>query len=138
MNSNNFNIQTSFEEISDMEMIDECPSINKLSRGWVHKNPLLTNKGKVYEKDIQTFRENHEKSKRSSIINFESCAVPLDFSPSNSDWNESSDLSNESGSESGEPSAEVFWVKVNQIVRKPRSIKFSNEMSSKEILQMIQ
>ena len=138
MSSNKFNLQKSFDEIYDLDLIDECVSINKLSIEWVQKNPLLTNKGKVFEKDIHTFRENKANLNRPSDINDEIRNFQFDFSSSNSECNESSCLCKNSSSDAWESLKNVFWVKVNNINRKPRSFKFCNEMSSKEILKELQ
>ena len=43
MISNISNNQASNEDLFDDEMAEECPSINKLSKGCVHKNPLWDN-----------------------------------------------------------------------------------------------
>ena len=138
MNSNMLNFQTSFDEMIDFDMIDEWPSINKLSRGAIHTNPLLTNKGKVSEKDVLTFRESKENLKWPNVINYESWAVSLDFSSSISEWSESSDWSKDNNYDHWESLENVFWIKVNNIKRRPISFKFSNEMTSQEILKELQ
>ena len=135
MNSNMLNFQTSFDEMIDFDMIDEWPSINKLSIGSIHKNPLLTNKGKVLEKDVLTFRESNENLKWPNIINYESWAVSVDFSSSISEWSESSDWSKDNDCDHWESLENVFWIRVNNIKRRPISFKFSNEMTSQEILK---
>lgn len=100
MISNISNNQASNEDLFDDEMAEECPSINKLSRECVHKNPLLTDKGKVNQKDIETFRESNKKLARCSIISIENFNANLDFSPSSYNCEDSDNTSNEGDSES--------------------------------------
>ena len=119
-------------------MAEECPSINKLSKGCVHKNPLLTDKGKVNQKDIETFREFNKKHARCSIISIENFQANLDFSPTSYNCEDSENTSSEGDSESEvlEGCCKV-WIP-EKLNKKTNSLfKYNKDMSSKEILQMM-
>ena len=135
MNSNDLNLESISDEIANFDEIDEYPSINRLSLIWNYNNPLLTDKGKVHEKDIFTFREGETNRKWSSIINLKNCIIPHNLLPSNSEHNEYIDSNKECKNKILESWNDVSSAKANYTYLKPKAFKFNNEMSSLEILK---